>query len=288
MKKYILKNMLMLATVFIAFTMLGNTAEAAQNKTETSKVTGLNQNYVAKVFDADYYVQQNPDLASLAGNYEALLKHYTESGMLEGRQGSSEFDLAAYMTYNPDLVAAYQGNYELYIEHYVKSGKAEGRKAIEDVPFNYTGVELTEGIYGGIRHNMTPAERLSILSKGGVIEDDGVGGHIVTYYYYYFNDLEFDANITALGNTALNNCINNDPLGAIEYNTEWIPDNCYMGQSQESVLDISEYANIEKITLKDWEYSNYYAYGSFTSKEEHDADWNARMEYAENNPIIWM
>ena len=47
----------------------------------------------------------------------------------KGRQGSAEFNLAAYKANNADLVAAFGDNNQKYYEHYLNSGKAEGRKA---------------------------------------------------------------------------------------------------------------------------------------------------------------
>ena len=50
--------------------------------------------------------------------------------MKEGRQASSEFNLAAYKANNPDLVSIFGDDNAKYYEHYISSGKAEGRKAI--------------------------------------------------------------------------------------------------------------------------------------------------------------
>ena len=57
------------------------------------------------------------------------LEHFVNSGMKEGRQGSSAFNLAAYKANNPDLVAAFGEDNQKYYEHYISSGKSEGRKA---------------------------------------------------------------------------------------------------------------------------------------------------------------
>ena len=77
------------------------------------------------------YVKYNPDLAAAFGdNQKALFEHFINNGMKEGRQASSEFNLAAYKANNPDLVSIFGDDNAKYYEHYISSGKAEGRKAI--------------------------------------------------------------------------------------------------------------------------------------------------------------
>ena len=72
----------------------------------------------------------NHDLATaLGGNQKALFEHFLNSGMKEGRQASSEFNLAAYKSNNPDLVARFGDDNAQYYEHYIAGGKAEGRVA---------------------------------------------------------------------------------------------------------------------------------------------------------------
>lgn len=82
-----------------------NAAPAAQ----TASVGTLSQitDYSA-VFDADYYYQTYPDLQASIGNDPAtLLSHFIKTGMAEGRNGNSQFNLKAYMYQNPDLMAVY-------------------------------------------------------------------------------------------------------------------------------------------------------------------------------------
>lgn len=82
------------------------------------------------VYDYNYYKENNADLvASLGDNQWKYLEHFINSGMKEGRQGNSEFNLAAYKANNPDLVALFGDDNVKYYEHYIAGGKAEGRKA---------------------------------------------------------------------------------------------------------------------------------------------------------------
>lgn len=83
------------------------------------------------VYSYSDYVKYNPDLAAAFGdNQKALFEHFINNGMKEGRQASSEFNLAAYKANNPDLVSIFGDDNAKYYEHYISSGKAEGRKAI--------------------------------------------------------------------------------------------------------------------------------------------------------------
>lgn len=84
----------------------------------------------SSVYNAKEYMRYNVDVAILGGNKKALLEHFINSGMKEGRQASSQFNLEAYKTNNPDLVAQFGDDNIQYYEHYIASGKAEDRKAI--------------------------------------------------------------------------------------------------------------------------------------------------------------
>ena len=84
------------------------------------------------VFDADYYYNAYADLKSAIGNdQEKLLQHFISFGMQEGRRGSDEFDVKAYMENNPDLVQVFgPTDYARYYLHYITYGKKEGRSAV--------------------------------------------------------------------------------------------------------------------------------------------------------------
>ena len=68
--------------------------------------------------------------AQYGANQKALFEHFVTSGMKEGRQANSKFNLSAYKANNPDLVSVFGDDNAKYYEHYISSGKAEGRKAI--------------------------------------------------------------------------------------------------------------------------------------------------------------
>ncbi len=93
------------------------------------------------LFDAEYYAQVNPDVASALGtDINALYQHYLMYGKSEGRAAVSpendltdltvpneEFDATFYAYANPDVVAALGTNADVLYQHYIQYGKAEGR-----------------------------------------------------------------------------------------------------------------------------------------------------------------
>lgn len=76
---------------------------------------------VAALFDADYYVRQNPDAA------EAPLRHYLEMGEAQGRRPSLYFDPVFYRSHNPDVAQSGMSP----LRHYALYGGYEGRAASE-------------------------------------------------------------------------------------------------------------------------------------------------------------
>lgn len=77
----------------------------------------------SKIFDADYYMDTFPMLA-LQYHYdeEQLLRHFQTVGVHEGRQGSENFNVGAYMDWCaenlPYTTEAFQGDYALYYIFY--------------------------------------------------------------------------------------------------------------------------------------------------------------------------
>lgn len=88
-------------------------------------------NLYSPVYNYKEYLQYNPDLTGMFGDDQwKLFEHFINSGMKEGRQGCSSFNLTAYKVNNPDLVAQFGDENAKYYEHYMAGGKAEGRKAV--------------------------------------------------------------------------------------------------------------------------------------------------------------
>ncbi len=103
------------------------------------------------LFDAQYYAEAYPDIAAAVGNDEnALLQHYLNYGITEGRSASAYFNALAYKTANADLAAAFGDDWDAYADHYIQSGVAEGRyaggtRAITDAEYAAAAEKLAEG-----------------------------------------------------------------------------------------------------------------------------------------------
>lgn len=92
------------------------------------------------VFDADYYYNTYTDLQTTIGlDADKLFDHFVQFGLWEGRSGSSEFNLRAYMKNNQDLLSAFGADYGAYCRHYIDSGRNEGRIAAAEGTSNELG-----------------------------------------------------------------------------------------------------------------------------------------------------
>jgi GT2 family glycosyltransferase/glycosyltransferase involved in cell wall biosynthesis len=75
------------------------------------------------LFDTEYYFECNPDIAQAGLN---PLSHYVDAGGREGRSGSVLFDANWYLARNPDIAEAARAN---PLAHYLRDGAREGREA---------------------------------------------------------------------------------------------------------------------------------------------------------------
>lgn len=111
MKTKILAVLLLVSTSFLAHADAGRTQ--------------LLNKYV---FDVNYYLAANPDLARFySGDKKAATEHWVSTGFYEMRRGSPYFALSAYITLNPDLTKKFDTFYELYLNHFLTNGIHEGR-----------------------------------------------------------------------------------------------------------------------------------------------------------------
>lgn len=80
------------------------------------------------LFDTNYYLTANPDLAAAGLNTkEDLFSHFLNAGIHEGRAFSPLIDLKFYQENNPDLAAAGLTTNKQIYEHLQSSGITEGR-----------------------------------------------------------------------------------------------------------------------------------------------------------------
>ncbi len=77
-----------------------------------------------EIFERNFYLAANPDVAAAGFNDEQLLNHFLNNGIDEGRQFSLVFDFNFYRAANPDLAGL--SNRDL-LNHFKTSGINEGR-----------------------------------------------------------------------------------------------------------------------------------------------------------------
>lgn len=95
-----------------------------------NSVTNANRSYdgfdYGLVFDYDYYLDQNPDVAARYNNPEDVLLHFILYGMPQGRVGSRNFDVNVYRSKNPELNEQFGDNLTAYYYHYCTDGFKAG------------------------------------------------------------------------------------------------------------------------------------------------------------------
>ena len=67
------------------------------------------------VYDYEYYKRNNPDVVAAVGtNPQALLAHFLNNGIYEGRQGRADWNVYTFMSQHPDLVMVYGNDLSAY------------------------------------------------------------------------------------------------------------------------------------------------------------------------------
>ena len=182
--------------IIVEHAFMSNSSDAANflsndeglKKLGVADATGIAQYFRLKketpeeysaVFDAAYYVDRYPDLKAAYGGESALLQHFIQYGMAEGRQGSSQFDVYSYKNLYPDLRAAFGNNLKSYYMHYISSGKAEGRKAtgvntLQKPITTYNGID-----YSAVYDYNYYLKKHSDLAKIYTNDDIGLLAHFV-------------------------------------------------------------------------------------------------------------
>ena len=191
------------------------------------------------VFDATFYLENNPDvMQATGGNAAYAFQHFITYGMREGRIGSANFNINSYRNANADLRLIYESNLPAYYVHFSLFGKNEGRITTGNVQMT----PVTK--YGGVDYSSVYdfASYLSLypdLAQAYADNDVGAIKHFVgqgiiegrqansafnvTKYRasYYDLRLAFGANIRAYYLHYITNCRregrsgNNDTLGGI-------------------------------------------------------------------------
>ena len=112
-----------------------------RHATGCSKIKGLRTSSggvdYAPVYDPGYYLSRNDDVEKAYTKTtnggvtmlddSAVLRHFINYGMAEGRRGSEAFDVHGYKTRYLDLRKAFGKNLKAYYTHYLKYGLKERR-----------------------------------------------------------------------------------------------------------------------------------------------------------------
>lgn len=84
----------------------------------------------SKVYDFAFYCNRYPDIRVLySNNPSAALAHFVNTGMAEGRQACSNFNVNVYKANYPDLASDYGDSLPSYYYHFMTSGYIDGRNA---------------------------------------------------------------------------------------------------------------------------------------------------------------
>lgn len=108
----------------------------AEGRIAASKTVYLGVDY-GSVYNPTYYANKYPDLKRAYGNNtDALITHFVENGMSEGRRGNVNFDVKFYRYGYSDLRNGFGTNYKAYYMHYIRYGKKEGRRGYSTSFYN--------------------------------------------------------------------------------------------------------------------------------------------------------
>ncbi len=125
-----------LLSVSLFITPFASYAASLTQATDSSKVeygtlTQADKDFLSQFFDAEYYAANNPDVVTNYGNSrQALLDHFFDSGIWEGRGCNAEFDPAAYASAYPELRKMYGKNIMAYFRDFY-SKTAEERATLK-------------------------------------------------------------------------------------------------------------------------------------------------------------
>ena len=134
-----------------------------QSESLTEQLVEWQVNLLERMFNAQSYVDINPDLADLETDSSALFEHFDQIGYKELRRLSSNFDPLAYLVLNDDVRDLGMNPYI----HFLKFGWIEDRptsiledrssKNTDDTGFRSDSVSRTRIILSS-GHRLTPSE----------------------------------------------------------------------------------------------------------------------------------
>lgn len=97
-------------------------------KRQEKYITGKPIEYWKPVFDSNYYAEEYEDVRNEVGQDErALLQHFLQFGVYEGRSGNAEFNSQHYLNLNKDVEDYFFGDNKAACIHYIEIGQFEKR-----------------------------------------------------------------------------------------------------------------------------------------------------------------
>lgn len=160
--------------------------------------TSIDGTDYAAAYDGAYYHANHSDLdaafTKTVSGYTlfddtALLRHFLNYGMKEGRASSENFEVLSYYNANQDLRAAFGTNLKSYYIHYVKYGEKEGRAAtgvatLQDYRTSMDGVDYA-AVYDPTyyRSNNDDLDAAFTKTTGGytLFDDTALLRHFIKY-----------------------------------------------------------------------------------------------------------
>lgn len=145
-------------------------------------ITTLNGVNYASVYDYSYYVEHNPDIKQVFGlDDKAVLSHFVNCGMSEGRQAIASFNVTSYQLQYSDLRSAFGSNLKDYYLHYINYGMKEGRQGT-----GCTSLQGATTVYNGVNYASVYdysyyVGRYSDIKQAFGYDDKAVLAHFVNY-----------------------------------------------------------------------------------------------------------
>jgi SAM-dependent methyltransferase len=145
-----------------------SSTKAANASEELSRSDASQRDLIASsaLFDADWYLEQYPDVA--AAKLDPAL-HYLRYGASEGRDPSARFSTRAYLDLYRDVAQSRINP----LVHYVKDGQLRGLTVI-DSKRGMACVDRREKLLSGLNLDATTGVEIGPLDKPVVSRDDGL------------------------------------------------------------------------------------------------------------------
>ena len=219
-------------------------AQPAPQPAQTGVTVRGGINY-APVYDYNYYVSNNPDVVKALGtDPTAVLGHFVDWGMAEGRRGNATFDVRVYRDRYGDIQRLLGSDWKAIYMHYLQWGIAEGRSGSGTIP---AGTNTS----GSKSSGSTPAKPAPKPTPVTVY--DGVDYSSVYNFDYYISHY-----------SDIKEYYGNDPAGALRHFVTWgMGEKRRASESFDPQSYINEYSDLRVAFGSDYKryFMHYLSYG---------------------------